>query len=118
MRGKRIQRVSELIKQSLGQSILTKVRDPRLGFVTITQVEITPDLQYAKVYYTVFGDEKNKKSSAIALEHSRGFLQRELAAEVKMRVTPILSFHYDHSIQEGMRIEDILKKIHDEEKQD
>ncbi len=116
MQGKRLDRVAELIKQCLGESILTKLRDPRLGFVTITHVTVTPDLKLAKVYYTVFGDEKSQKATAAALEHSRGFLQKEIAHEIKIRTTPVLSFHYDESIHEKTKIESILKKIHDEEK--
>ena len=117
MQGKRAERIAELIKQSLGSNILTKIRDPRLCFVTVTHVDITPDMKYAKVYYTVLGEEKTQKSSAVALERARGFLQKELAHEIKMRITPILSFHFDDSIQQNIKIESILKKIHEEQKE-
>ncbi len=115
MQGKRIERIAELIKQSLGQNILTKIRDPRLGFITVTHVDITPDLRYAKVFYSVLGDEKIKKSTSVALDRARGFLQKELAHEIKMRVTPILQFQYDDSLEQNLKIEQILRKIHDEE---
>lgn len=115
MKGKRTDRIRELIKESLGQNILTKIRDPRLGFVTINSVEVSPDLQYARVYYTVLGDEKIRKSTEAALNQARGFLQKEIAHELKLRLTPILSFHYDTCIQHSMKIEAILKKIHEEE---
>ena len=115
MQGKRLERVEELIKQALSESILTKMRDSRLGFVTITAVKVSPDLSSARVYYSVFGDEKVQKSTAAALGQARGFLQRELASEIKLRVTPALSFQKDPSLQYGMKIEGILRKIHEED---
>ena len=115
MQGKRTERYAELIKQSLSQSILTKIRDPRMGFVTITRVEITPDLKFAKVYYTVLGDDKVLRSTQAALEHSRGFLQREIANEIEMRIVPTLQFHFDKSVSESIKIEEILKKINEEQ---
>lgn len=118
MRGKRTERVAELIKQSLGQNLLTKIRDPRLGFITVTHVEVSPDLEHAKVFYSVMGDDKVQKSTRVALERSRGFLQHELAMELKLRMTPLLSFHYDTSIEEGLKIEKIIRKLHEEQKPD
>ena len=115
MQGKRLERVSELIKQSLSHNILTKVRDTRLGFVTITEVRVSADLSSARVYYSVMGNEKVKRSTEVALKQARGFLQRELSSEIKIRVTPTLSFHFDPSLQYGMKIENILQKIRDEE---
>jgi ribosome-binding factor A len=114
MSGKRLERVAQLIKQSLGNSVLTKIRDPRLGFVTITKVEVSSDLVHAKVFFTVLGDKKVQKSTAVALNHSRGFLQKVIATELKLRITPRLSFHYDSSLDYSFHIENILKKIHDD----
>ena len=115
MQGKRTERYAELIKQSLSQSILTKIRDPRMGFVTVTRVEITPDLKFAKVFYTVLGDEKVHRSTAAALDHARGFLQREIANEIEMRIVPTLQFQFDKSVSESIKIEEILKKINEEQ---
>ncbi|MBI4398573.1 MAG: 30S ribosome-binding factor RbfA [Candidatus Omnitrophica bacterium] len=115
MQGKRTDRIAELIRQCIGQNILSKLRDPRLGFVTITHVSVAPDLKMAKVYYTVLGDEKVRKSTEAALERSRGFLQREIAHEIKMRTTPILSFEYDLSTEDRFKIDEILKKIHNQD---
>ena len=115
MQGKRIDRVATLIKQELA-SLLARheLRDPRIGFVTITDVKVSDDLKHAKVYYSVLGDDTVKEETAKGLEHSRGYLQQDLATNLKLRFTPRLAFSMDSSLDEGNKIDSIIRKIHEE----
>jgi len=126
--GKRTERVAELIRAELGTLILMRLKDPRLGFVTITRVEVSPDLRHARVWYSVLRSPQNgeKKTESVesktaeALESARGFLQRHLAEALKLRLTPVLSFELDHSVDHSMEIEAIIRQIHsnDDKKKD
>lgn len=112
MQGKRTDRVGHLIQMELGQLILHRIKDPRLGFVTITHVSVTPDLRSACVFYSSLGDEKARKESQTALEKSSGFLQREIGMALQLRYTPKLKFVYDDSIDRGLEIDRVLRDIH------
>ncbi len=114
MQGKRTDRVGHLIQMELSQLLVTKVKDPRLGFVTVTHVDIAPDLKNAFVYYSVLGDEKARESSQEALEKARGFLQRQIADAIKLRYTPKLDFRLDSSLERGMEIDRVLRKLEKE----
>lgn len=115
MQGKRADRVAALIKEELGAILLRGIKDPRIGFVTITDVQVSDDLKYARVFYSVLGDDDQKDETAKGLEQARGFLQRDIAHTLKLRFTPHLSFSTDSSLDEGMKIDGIIKKIHEEE---
>lgn len=110
---RRTERIESLIQAVLGELVLKKLKDPRIGFVTITRVKITPDLKEARVYYSVLGKEKEKREAGLALEHAAGFLQHEIAAALKLRFTPKLAFDLDESLEESMRIEQILRELHE-----
>lgn len=115
MQGKRTDRVGHLMQMELSQLILFKVKDPRLGFVTVTHVDVSPDLKSACVFYSVLGTEEAKKGTQIALEKAAGFLQREIGAVLKMRNTPRLIFRLDASLEKGIEIDKILRDIHSKE---
>lgn len=110
--GKRTERIAELIRAELGRLILMKLKDPRLGFVTITHVTMSADLRHARVMYSVMSTQPHAQSTQEALESARGFLQRELGGYSKLRLTPRLSFHLDTSVEHSLRIEALIKKIH------
>lgn len=112
MQGKRIDRVGHLIQMELGQLILHRIKDPRLGFVTITHVSVTPDLRSACVFFSALGDAKARRESQIALEHSAGFLQKEIGTALKLRYTPKLKFMFDDSLDRGMEIDKVIREIH------
>lgn len=115
MQGKRTDRVGHLIQMELSQLILHKLKDPRLGFVTITYVSVTPDLKSACVFYSSLGDEKARRDTGIALEKACGYLQRQVGAVLQLRNTPRLKFLYDESIDKGLEVDQVLRKIHDED---
>lgn len=115
MQGKRIDRVGHLIQMELGQLILHRVKDPRLGFVTVTHVDVTPDLRSACVFYSVLGDAKAQKDSQTALEKASGFLQKEIGDALQFRYTPKLIFKRDDSYAKGFEVDQVIRKLHQEE---
>ena len=116
MQGKRLDRVNHLIQMELGQLILHRVKDPRLGFVTVTHVSVAPDLRSACVFYSVLGDEKTRRESQLALEKASGFLQREIGAALELRYTPKLKFAFDDSLDRGLEIDRVLRDIQKKDK--
>ncbi|MEE9504279.1 MAG: 30S ribosome-binding factor RbfA [Thermodesulfobacteriota bacterium] len=115
---KRADRVSDLLKEEISQLLLREVKDPHIGFITITDVEVSKDLQVAKVYYTILGDEKQLRESAQALNRASHFIKRQLGKRLRMRYIPDIIFKYDHSLEYGNRIDDILSHLENSEKTD
>ncbi|PWU68829.1 MULTISPECIES: 30S ribosome-binding factor RbfA [Gracilibacillus] len=113
----RANRVAEQMKKELGDIVSRKIKDPRVGFVTITDVEVTGDLQQAKVFISVFGDEKKRQETLIGLAKAKGFIRSEIGRRIRLRKTPELSFDFDDTIERGNRIEDLLRKINDPDEQ-
>lgn len=109
----RVGRVSEQIKKELSQIIQTELKDPRIGFITVTGVETTSDLSQARVYLSVLGSDDQKEATLKALASGTGFLRSELGKRMKLRHTPELLFKFDNSIEYGSRIESLLDKIND-----
>ena len=108
MRGDRMRRVNEAMREVLSDAIATEIKDPRVGFVTVTGVKTSPDLRHARVYVSVLGDEDAREASLDGLRSAHGFLQHRLASELSLKHTPALSFEYDDSIDKGMRITELL----------
>jgi ribosome-binding factor A len=113
----RPERVGHQIQELLGELFARGMRDPRIGFVTITGVKMSPDLREARVYWAVHGDAEQRKHTTKGLESARGYLRREIAAALKLRVVPDVHFTYDEAIDRGDRIEQLLRQVHDEEKE-
>jgi len=112
----RTNRVSEQIKKELGLIIQREMKDPRVGFITVTGVEVTNDLSQAKVYISVMGSEEQKQNSLKALEKAQGFLRSEIGARIQMRHVPELLFKLDQSIEYGNKIEQLISQLHRERK--
>ncbi|CDF57953.1 30S ribosome-binding factor RbfA [Thermobrachium celere] len=105
-------RLSEEVKKVLSNIIQYELKDPRIPPLTsVTRVDVTKDLRYAKVYISVFGNEEMKNSCIDGLKSAAGFLRRELGSRIKMRYTPELIFELDHSIEYSMKINDLLREI-------
>ncbi|KAB8138780.1 30S ribosome-binding factor RbfA [Gracilibacillus oryzae] len=109
----RASRVAEQMKKELGDIISRKIKDPRVGFVTITDVDVTGDLQQAKIYISVLGDEKKRQDTLIGLAKAKGFIRSEIGKRIRLRKTPELSFDFDDAMERGNRIEDLLRQIND-----
>ena len=118
MQYKRAERVSDQIKREVSQIIQCQVKDPHIGFITITDVEMTDDLRVAKIFYSVLGNEQNKKDTRLALQRAKNFIQMEIGKRVKIKHTPIVSFRYDKSIEYGAHIEELIKKIHQQDERE
>ena len=104
----RMRRVNESIKEILGDAITTELKDPRIGFVTVTDVDTSPDLRTARVYVSVLGTEEERERSLMGLRSSHGFLQGKIASSMRMKRTPTLTFEYDDSAERGDRISRLL----------
>ena len=110
MPGARMRRVNEAVREVLSAHITEDLKDPRVGFVTVTAVETSPDLRHARVYVSVLGDDAARSEALAGLQSSAGFLQSKLGAELSMKRTPTLQFSYDKSIDHGMRINQLLEE--------
>ncbi|HKS42498.1 MAG TPA: 30S ribosome-binding factor RbfA [Blastocatellia bacterium] len=110
MTGRRPERLAEQIKEEVSLIIAGEVEDPRVGFVTVTDAKLTPDLRYAKVYVSVLGTEAEVKESLAALKHAAGFIRTQLGAVLRMRRTPELHFVYDETTETAARIEELLSE--------
>lgn len=111
MQGKRLQRVNQLIKEELSGLLQRELKDPRIGFVTVTEVETTNDLRAAKVYVSVLGSDAEWKASLAALEGAKGFIRNWLRAHLDLRATPTLDFRPDRSMQHAAHIQGLLKQL-------
>ena len=113
MQGKRLDRVNQLIKEEISLVLQRELKDPRLGFITVTEVETANDLRLAKVFVSVLGDEAKWTSSLAALKSARGFIRHWLRGHLDLRVTPELDFRPDRSMVHGARIQELLKQLND-----
>lgn len=107
----RSDRVAQTLKKEIGNIIHDELKDPRLGFVTVTAVEITPDLKYAKVFFSVLGKEEEIKNTKEALNSAIGFIRRLIAQRIDLRFTPEIIFREDRSSEYSVKIEEVLNEI-------
>lgn len=112
----RVGRVGEQIKKELSQILQSEMKDPRIGFITVTGVDVTNDLSQAKVYLSVLGSDEQKEETLKALAKGQGFIRSELGRRIRLRYTPELIFKFDTSIEYGSHIEKLLQQINQEER--
>ena len=105
----RIRRVNEAIKEIIGTALAQEIKDPRIGFVTLTGVDTAPDLSHAKVFISVYGKQTEKDATLEGLRAARPYLQRLIGDELPLKRVPVLEFVYDASVDQGMRIQALLK---------
>lgn len=116
METRRTHRVADLIRHEVAQILQKDVKDPRIGFLTLTGVEVSPDLSVARVYYTVLGGPANREETAKGLHSATPFIRRELGHILRLRVVPELRFLYDEALERGFRLQETLEDIrHDSE---
>jgi ribosome-binding factor A len=114
----RSNRVGEQMKKELSEIIGRKIKDPRIGFVTVTDVQVTGDLQQATVYISVLGNEEQRENTLKGLAKAKGFIRSEIGQRIRLRKTPEIAFEFDESIDYGNRIETLIHQINSEDKQD
>ena len=105
----RMRRVNEALREVLSVRIAAGLKDPRIGFVTVTAVETSPDLRHARVFVSVLGNEQEREDSLAGLQRAHGVLQAEVARVMHMKRTPELKFVYDETVEKGMRINELLE---------
>ncbi len=108
MPGARMRRVNEALREVIGDAVATELQDPRIGFVTVTGVETSPDLRTAKVFLSVLGDDEQREATFAGLRSSHGVLQRRIAEQTHMKRTPTLTFHYDDTAETAERVSRLL----------
>lgn len=104
------------MKKELSDILMREIKDPRITFVTVTGVDVTGDLQQAKVYITVLGDDEQKEATLQGLSKAKGFIRSEVGKRIRLRKTPDLIFEFDNSIEYGNRIESLLQNLNREDK--
>lgn len=104
----RSRRIAEQIQRELAEIIRLELKDPRVGMITLTDVEVTPDCEHAKVFFTRLGDAADIPTVTRALTHAAGFLRSELAHRMRLRVMPQLQFEYDESVERGVRLSNLI----------
>ena len=103
-----MRRVDEAVREVLSDALTGDLKDPRIGFVTVTAVETSPDLRHARVYVSVMGDDDARAGSLDGLQSAHGFLQRRVGAELRMKRTPTLTFVEDETVRRAARVEELL----------
>ncbi|MEC1179309.1 30S ribosome-binding factor RbfA [Metasolibacillus meyeri] len=110
----RSNRVAEQMKKELGEIIGRKIKDPRVGFVTVTDVAVTGDLQQATVYISSLGNEREREETLKALEKASGFIRSEIGSRIRLRRTPEILFEFDSSVEYGNKIDALLRSLHED----
>ncbi|HSD10285.1 MAG TPA: 30S ribosome-binding factor RbfA [Candidatus Binatia bacterium] len=112
---RRVERVADAIRAAVAEILLREVKDPRVGMVTITDVKLSNDLRHARVFFSVFGGEEQREASLAGLQRAAGFIRRQLARHVELRVSPEISFAFDPGLEQAERLARLLKKDAGEE---
>jgi ribosome-binding factor A len=112
---RRTEQIGDLIKEELSRLLEREIKDPRIGFVTLTDVEVSSDLRLARVYFSVLGDEQTMQESLAALARASGFLRHELSQRLSIRYVPELQFYLDRSVERGQRIANLLRQARQQE---
>src|SRR3954464_7280660 len=106
----RMRRVDEAVREVLGDTLAQELKDPRVGFVTVTDVKTSPDLRHARVYVSVLGDEPAREATLAGLRSAHGFLQGRVAGELRLKRTPELRFELDETAQRAARLEELIDR--------
>ncbi len=107
----RMRRVDEAIREVLGDALASSVKDPRVGFITVTEVRTSADLRHARVYVSVLGDAAQRQASLEGLRSAHGFLQARVARELRLKRTPVVAFTYDDTTDRAMRVDALIDEI-------
>ena len=114
----RAQRVAETIRKEISGLLIKGLKDPRIGFVTITSVDVTSDLRQARVYYTLMGSQEDRSQTQAGLNSCSSFIRQHLGRQLRLRIVPEIHFEYDASFDYGQNIERLLSEVKAEEQQD
>jgi ribosome-binding factor A len=115
MEGKRSERIADLIHREVSEMLQKSIKDPRIGFVTITRVQVSDDCRQSRIYYSVMGTPEEQEASLKGLQSARGFIRKELGHRLQLRYAPDVLFQFDPSIEYSIRLEEIFQKLHEDE---
>jgi ribosome-binding factor A len=113
--GNRPERVADQIREEISVLLAREVHDPGIGFITVTRVHVSPDLQVARVFYTTMGSDVQRRETARALKRATPFLRHQIGQRVQLRRVPVLEFSFDKSVENQERVERLLQEIHEQE---
>jgi len=114
MEGKRSEKVADLIQKEISQMLVKSIKDPRIGFVTITKVSVSEDCRFAKVYFSVVGTPAERERSVKGLDSAKGFVRKELGRRIRLRYTPEILFQFDPSIEYAIHMGELIQSIQQE----
>jgi ribosome-binding factor A len=114
MEGKRSERVADLVRKEISEMLIRSIKDPRIGFVTITRVTVTDDCRSAKIYYSVVGSPDEREQSLEGLNSAKGYIRRELGHRMKLKYTPEIVFQFDPSIEYAVHMEELIHDLQEE----
>ena len=112
MEGKRSEKVADLIQKEISQMLVKSIKDPRIGFVTITRVTVSEDCRFAKIYFSVAGNLAERENSQKGLESAKGYVRKELGRRIRLRYTPEIMFQFDPSIEYAIHMEELIHSLH------
>jgi ribosome-binding factor A len=112
MEGKRSEKVADLIQKEISQMLVKSIKDPRIGFVTITKVTVSEDFRLAKVYFSVAGTLEERERSMKGLDSAKGYVRKELGQRIRLRYTPEIMFQFDPSIEYAIHMEELIQSTH------
>jgi ribosome-binding factor A len=118
MEGKRSEKVADLIQKEISEMLVKSIKDPRIGFVTITRVMVSEVCRFAKIYFSVAGSLEERESSQKGLESAKGYIRKELGRRIRLRYTPGIMFQFDPSIEYAIHMEELIQSIHQEKGQE
>ncbi len=118
MEGKRSEKVADLIQREISEMLLKTLKDPRIGFVTITRVTVSDDCRMAKVYFSVMGTPADRERSMKGLNHAKGYVRKELGRRMRLRYAPDVAFQFDPSIEYGIHLEEVIHQLHEAREKD
>jgi ribosome-binding factor A len=116
MENRRPNKVGGAIKEEISRMLLREIKDPRIGFVTVTRVTVSKDLRFVKVYFSVLGDQSVREDSLTGLNSAKGFVRRELGRRLRLRYVPDIVFSFDPSLEYMNRVSELIHQIHEDEK--
>jgi len=112
MEGKRSEKVADLIQKEISEMLVKSIKDPRIGFVTITKVTVSEDCRFARVYFSVAGTLAERENSMRGLDSAKGYVRKELGRRIRLRYTPEIMFQFDPSIEYAIHMEELIQTIH------
>ncbi len=118
MEGKRSEKVADLIRKEISEMLVKSLKDPRIGFITITRVTVSDDCRYAKIYFSVMGSLTEREKSTVGLNSAKGYIRKELGRRIGLRYTPEIVFQFDPSIEYAIHIGEVFEHLHQGETKD